>query len=78
MVFEKLTGIDKYYFLAKSDSSWHFTVRPGKRNPLIKDNETDASIDKAGKIKADLRPIVEHPFRVIVSRFSFVKVRHRS
>ena len=51
-------------------------MRPGKRKALNKDNETDALIDQAKKLKAGVRAKVEHPFRVIKRHFGFVKVRY--
>lgn len=34
-------------------------------------------IDKAKKLKAGVRNIVEHPFRVVKRQFGFAKVRYR-
>ena len=62
---------------AKPDVTWHIAMRPGKRKALNKDNEADALIDKAEKLKAGVRAKVEHPFRVIKRQFGFVKVRYR-
>jgi len=62
---------------ATPDVTWHVAMRPGKRNALDKDNEADALIDKAEKLKASVRAKVEHPFRVIKRQFGFVKVRYR-
>jgi len=62
---------------AKADVTWHIAMRPGKRKALDKDNEADAMIDKAEKLKAGVRAKVEHPFRVIKRQFGFVKVRYR-
>ena len=61
----------------KSGIQWHIAMRPGKRKALNKDNEADALIDKAEKLKAGIRAKVEHPFRVIKRQFGFVKVRYR-
>jgi len=52
-------------------------MRPGKRRALDKENEADALIDRAEKLKASERAKVEHPFRVIKRQFGFVKVRYR-
>ena len=52
-------------------------MRPGKRKALNKDNEADALIDKAEKLKAGIRAKVEHPFRVIKRQFGLAKVRFR-
>jgi len=62
---------------ANTDVTWHVAMRPGKRKALDKDNEADAMIDKAEKLKAGIRAKVEHPFRVIKRQFGFVKVRYR-
>ena len=62
---------------ATPDVTWHVAMRPGKRKALDKDNEADAMIDKAEKLKAGMRAKVEHPFRVIKRQFGFVKVRYR-
>jgi IS5 family transposase len=62
---------------AKADVTWHIAMRPGKRRALDKDNEADALLDKAEKLKASVRAKVEHPFRVIKRQFGFVKVRYR-
>jgi IS5 family transposase len=62
---------------ATEDVTWHVAMRPGKRKALNKENEADAMIDKAEKLKAGIRAKVEHPFRVIKRQFGFVKVRYR-
>jgi IS5 family transposase len=62
---------------AKAGIQWHIAMRPGKRKALNKDNEADALIDKAEKLKAGIRAKVEHPFRVIKRQFGFMKVRYR-
>ena len=62
---------------ATPDVTWHVAMRPGKRKALDKDNEADAMIDKAEKLKASVRAKVEHPFRVIKRQLGFVKVRYR-
>jgi IS5 family transposase len=62
---------------AKPKIKWHIAMRPGKRKALNKDNEADALIDKAEKLKAGIRAKVEHPFLVIKRQFGFVKVRYR-
>jgi IS5 family transposase len=62
---------------ASADVTWHVAMRPGKRRALNKDNEADALLDKAEKLKAGVRAKVEHPFRVIKRQFGFVKVRYR-
>jgi len=69
-------GIDKRTD-ATPDVTWHVAMRPGKRKALDKDNEADAMIDKAEKLKAGIRAKVEHPFRVLKRQFGFVKVRYR-
>jgi IS5 family transposase len=62
---------------ATPDVTWHVDMRPGKRKALDKDNEADALIDKAEKLKASVRAKVEHPFWVIKRQFGYVKVRYR-
>ena len=62
---------------ARLDVIWHIAMRPGKRKKLNKDNEADAMLDQAEKLKAGIRAKVEHPFRVIKRQFGFVKVRYR-
>ena len=62
---------------ARLDVIWHIAMRPGKRKKLNKDNEADALLDQAEKLKAGVRAKVEHPFRVIKRQFGFVKVRYR-
>jgi IS5 family transposase len=62
---------------AKADVTWHVAMRPGKRRALDKDNEADALLDQAEKLKASVRAKVEYPFRVIKRQFGFVKVRYR-
>ena len=52
-------------------------LQTGKRKALNKENEADAMIDKAEKLKAGIRAKVEHPFRVVKRQFGFVKVRYR-
>jgi len=69
-------GIDKRAD-SKAHVRWHVAMRPGKRKALDKDNEADAMIDQAEKLKAGVRAKVEHPFRVIKRQFGFVKVRYR-
>jgi IS5 family transposase len=69
-------GIDKRPD-AHADVSWHVAMRPGKRRALNKEDEADAMLDKAEKLKAGVRAKVEHPFRVIKRQFGFVKVRYR-
>ena len=69
-------GIDKRAD-ANPDVTWHIAMRPGKRRALDKNNEADALIDAAEKLKAGIRAKVEHPFRVIKRQFDYVKVRYR-
>lgn len=69
-------GIDKRPD-AQADVTWHVAMRPGKRKALDKDNEADAMLDKAEKLKAGVRAKVEHPFRVVKRQFGFMKVRYR-
>jgi IS5 family transposase len=63
---------------AKAGVTWHVAMRPGKRKALDKENnEADALLDQAEKLKASIRAKVEHPFLVIKRQFGFVKVRYR-
>ena len=62
---------------ATKEVTWHVAMRPGKRSALNKENEVDARVDKAEKLKAGIRAKVEHPFRVIKRQFGHVKVRYR-
>ena len=62
---------------AKSGVNWQITMGPGKRKALDKENEADALIDEAEKIKAGIRAKIEHPFCVIKRQFGFVKVRYK-
>ena len=62
---------------ANADVTWHVAMRAGKRKALNKDNEADAMVHKAEKLKAGIRAKVEHPFRVIKRQFGYVKVRYR-
>ena len=62
---------------AQADVTWHVAMRPGKRKALDKEDEADAMLDKAEKLKAGVRAKVEHPFRVVKRQFGFMKVRYR-
>jgi len=62
---------------AKADVTRYVAMRTGKRKALNKENEADAMIDKAEKLKAGILAKVEHPFRVVKRQFGFVKVRYR-
>lgn len=62
---------------AKPEVDWHIAMRPGKRRALDKNDNADALIDQAEKLKAAVRAKVEHPFRVIKRQFGFVKVLYR-
>jgi IS5 family transposase len=62
---------------ARLDVIWHIAMRPGKRKKLNKNNEADALLEQAEKLKASVRAKVEHPFRVVKRQFGFVKVRYR-
>lgn len=62
---------------ANTDVTWHVAMRPGKRKALDKNDEADALLDKAERLKAAIRAKAEHPFRVIKRQFGFVKVRYR-
>ena len=69
-------GVDKRAD-AKAEVAWHIAMGPGKRRALDKDNQADALIDQAEKLKAGMRAKVEHPFRVIKRQFGFIKVRYK-
>ena len=69
-------GIEKHPD-ARLDVIWHIAMRPDRRKKLNKDNEADALLDQAEKLKAGIRAKVEHPFRVVKRQFGFVKVRYR-
>ena len=62
---------------ARLDVTWHIAMRLGKRKKLNKDNQADALLDQAEKLKSGIRAKVEHPFRVVKRQFGFVKVRYR-
>ena len=70
-------GVDKRAD-AKAAVAWHIAMGPGKRRALDKDNQADALMDQAEKLKAGIRAKVEHPFRVIKRQFGFMKVRYKS
>ena len=69
-------GVDKRAD-AKAAVAWHIAMGPGKRRALDKDNQADALMDQAEKLKAGIRAKVEHPFRVIKRQFGFMKVRYK-
>ena len=69
-------GVDKRAD-AKAEVAWHIAMGPAKRCALDKDNQADALIDQAEKLKAGIRAKVEHPFRVIKRQFGFIKVRYK-
>ena len=59
---------------AKPDVRWSIAKRPGKRRELDKaGSPVDALVDKIEKCKVGIRAKVEHPFRVIIRQFRFVK-----
>ena len=62
---------------ARPEVDWYIAMRPCKRRALDKNDEADALIDQAEKLKASVRAKVEHPFRVIKRQFGFIKVRYR-
>jgi len=73
----RVTRESKSALMPKTGVTWYVTMRPGKRRALNKENEADALIDQAEKLKAGIRAKVEHPFRVLKRQFGFVKVRYR-
>ena len=68
-------GIEKRQNV-KPEVDWRIAMRQGKRRALDKENEADAMLDQAAKLKASVRAKVEYPFRVIKRHFGFVKVRY--
>ena len=63
--------------LTRPEVCWYIAMRPGKRRALDKNDEADALLDQAEKLKASVRAKVEHPFRVVKRQFGFIKVRYR-
>ena len=51
-------------------------MRPGKRRALSEDG-WGALLEQAKKLKASVRAMVEHPFRLIKRQFGHVKVLYR-
>ena len=51
------------------DVIWHIAMQPGKRKKLNRDNEADAMLDQAEKLKTSIRVKVKHPFRVVKRQF---------
>ena len=52
-------------------------MRPGKRKALNKENEADAMLDQAEKLKAGIRAKMENPCQVVKRQFGYMKVRYR-
>ena len=69
-------GVDKRAD-AKAEVAWYIAIGPSKRRALDKDNQADALIDQAEKLKAGIRAKVEHPFRVIKRQFGFIKAHYK-
>ncbi len=61
---------------AKLVVNWNIAMRPGKRRVLDKSQEINRLIDGLEKLKARIRAMVEHSFRVIKRQFGYVKVRY--
>jgi len=62
---------------AKVSHKWQVVMCPGKHRELYEEKSiTDALIDQEQKIKAGICAKVEHPFRIIKSKFGFTKLRH--
>ena len=59
------------------DVNWHIAMMPGKRKMLDKETPMGAVLEKLEQAKASIRAKVEHPFRVIMRQFGFVKVKYR-
>jgi IS5 family transposase len=62
---------------AKEGVTWHVARRPKSRKPLEHKGKLGRLIDKLERLKASVRAIVEHPFRVIKRQFGHTKVRYR-
>lgn len=66
--------VDSWAALVERIAPYYAEGKTGR--PLNKNNAVDALIDKIEKIKADIRALVEHTFRLIKLQFGFVKVRY--
>jgi len=60
----------------QTQAAWHIAMRPCKRRTLT-EYAQDPITDQLEKLKARVRAKVEHPFRVIMIQFGFVKARYR-
>jgi transposase, IS5 family len=62
---------------APADVNWHVAERPGKRAQRDMSRHSNVLKEKVEQIKASIRAVVEHPFRVVKRQFNYVKVRYR-
>ena len=62
---------------AKEYVTRHVAIRPGMRRDFDKENEADAPIDQAEKLKPSVLAKVEHQSWVSKRQFGFVKKRYR-
>jgi len=69
-------GVEKRPEHRDSNIDWHIALRPGKRHTLT-NSKADRLTEEIEQLKASMRAIVEHPFRVIKRQFVFTKVRYR-
>lgn len=67
------TGIEKRPEHKDRSVDWNVAKRAGKRKQLPKDGIEE----RIEQLKASVRAIVEHPFRVIKCQFGYHKVRYR-
>ncbi len=61
---------------ANPEVDWQVAMRPGKRR-AVKHTPWGVLLDQAEKLKASVRAIVEHPFRVVKCQFGLRKVKYR-
>jgi IS5 family transposase len=69
-------GVEKRPEHQDNKVDWHIAMRPGKRRALI-NSKADRLTEEIEQLKASMRAIVEHPFRVIKRQFGFTKVPYR-
>ena len=62
---------------AQSGVTRHVAMRPGKRKAVDKSTKLGVRTDDIERLKASIRAMVEHPFRMIKRQFGFTKVRYR-
>ena len=72
------TGIEKRQEMKDCNVTWHVAMKRGKRRQLKKaGGELGEVNDALEKLKASVRAVVEHPFRVIKRQFGYRKTRYR-